>query len=161
LRIYKTSDGLSSDAIVCVTEDATGRIYAATVKGVDRLDPRTGYIKHFSVADGLARGNITMASRDGAGDLWFATTQGLSRLSPTADRPPAIPSVRITDLRIGRDRYPVSQLGETRIRRGDLQPSQNQFQVAFVGFSDEPEANLRYIHAGGRRVGLAGAGQGP
>ncbi len=146
LRIYKASDGLSSDAIVCVTQDATGRIYAATVKGVDRLDPRTGYIKHFSVADGLARGNITMASRDGAGDLWFATTQGLSRLSPTADRSPAIPSVRITDLRIGRDRYPVSQLGETRIRRGKLQPSQNQFQVAFVGFSDEPEANLRYTY---------------
>ncbi|MGC9952145.1 MAG: two-component regulator propeller domain-containing protein [Bryobacteraceae bacterium] len=146
LRIYKTSDGLSSDAIICLTEDSTGRIYAATVKGVDRLDPRTGYIKHFSVADGLARGNITMASRDGAGDLWFATTQGLSRLSPTADRPPAIPSVRITDLRIGRDRYPVSQLGETRIRRGDLQPSQNQVQVAFVGFSDEPEANLRYLY---------------
>jgi len=146
LRIYKASDGLSSDAIVCVTQDATGRIYAATVKGVDRLDPRTGYIKHYSVADGLARGNITMAVRDGAGDLWFATTQGLSRLSPTADRSPAIPSVRITDLRIGRDRYPVSQLGETRIRRGKLQPSQNQFQVAFVGFSDEPEANLRYTY---------------
>lgn len=145
-RIYKTSDGLSSDAIVCVTEDATGRIYAATVKGVDRLDPRTGSIRHSSVADGLARGNITTASRDGAGDLWFATTQGLSRLSPTLDRPPAIPSVRITDLRIGRERYPVSQLGETHIRRGDLQPSQNQFQVAFVGFSDEPEANLRYTY---------------
>jgi streptogramin lyase/two-component sensor histidine kinase len=145
-RIYKASDGLSSDGIMCITEDAAGRIYAATMKGVDRLDPRTGHIKHFSTADGLARGNIRMAIGDGAGELWFATTQGLSRLSPTADRPPAVPSVRITDLHIGRERYPVSQVGEIRISRGDWQPSRNQFRVAFVGFSDEPEANLRYTY---------------
>jgi signal transduction histidine kinase len=48
------------------------------------------------------------------------------------------------DLRVGRDRYPVSQVGETRIPRGDLQPSQNQIQVEFVGFSDEPEESLNY-----------------
>ena len=54
--------------------------------------------------------------------------------------------MRITDLRVGREGYPVSQVGETRIARGDLQPSQNQFQVAFVGFSDEPEANLLYTY---------------
>ena len=145
MRIYKASDGLSSDGIMCVTEDAAGLIYAAT-NGVDRLDPRTGHIKYFSTAEGLARGNIRMAVRDGAGDLWFATTQGLSRLSPSADKPPAIPSVRITDLRIGRERYPISQIGETRILHRDLQPSQNQFQVAFAGLSDEPEANLRYSY---------------
>ncbi len=146
VRLYRTTDGLSSDSVVCITGDATGRIYGATVKGVDRLDPRTGYIKQFSVADGLARGNVTSAVSDDAGNLWFATTQGLSRLSPTADRPPTRPSIRITDLRIGRERYPVSPVGETRIRRGDLQPSQNLFQAAFVGFSDEPETNLRYTY---------------
>jgi signal transduction histidine kinase len=54
--------------------------------------------------------------------------------------------VRITDLRVGRDRYPVSQIGEMLIPRGDLQPSQNQFQVEFVGFNDEPEESLRYTY---------------
>jgi signal transduction histidine kinase len=146
MRIYKTTDGLSSDTISSLVEDRAGRIYAATAKSLDRLDPRTGHIKHFSTADGLAHGWITEALRDASGDLWFATTQGLSILSPTADLPTAVPSVRITDLRIGRERYPVSQVGETSIRRGDLQPQQNQFQVAFVGFSDEPEANLRYAY---------------
>src|ERR1017187_4680599 len=146
VQVYKTSDGLASDAINCIIEDTAGRIYAGTGKGVDRLDPRTGRIKHFSTADGLAHGELKMALRDRSGNLWFGTTQGLSRLSPAADRPPAIPSVRITDLRVGREGYPVSQVGETRIARGDLQPSQNQFQVAFVGFSDEPEANLLYTY---------------
>jgi hypothetical protein len=69
-----------------------------------------------------------------------------------------IPSVRITDLSIGRERYPVSQVGETRIVRGNLQPSRNQFRVAFVGFSDEPEANLRYSY---RLEGGESGWQGP
>jgi signal transduction histidine kinase/ligand-binding sensor domain-containing protein len=146
LRVYNTSDGLASDSIKCIIEDTAGRIYAGTGKGVDRLDPRTGRIKHFSTADGLGHGELKMALRDRSGNLWFGTAQGLSRLTPAADRPPAIPSVRIMDLRVGREGYPVSQVGETRIARGDLQPSQNQFQVAFVGFSDEPEANLRYTY---------------
>jgi signal transduction histidine kinase/ligand-binding sensor domain-containing protein len=146
MRVYKASDGLASDAVTAIAEDAVGRLYVATAKGLDRLDPRTGHIKHFSTADGLAHGNIRMALRDGAGDLWFATTQGLSRLSPLADRQPTVPSVRITDLQLGQQRYPVSQVGDARIVPGDLQPSQNQFQVAFVGFSDEPEANLRYTY---------------
>ena len=159
IRIYKAADGLFSDSFECITEDAAGRIYAAGT-GLDRLDPRTGHIKHFSTADGLARGGIRMAIKDGAGDLWFATTLGLSRLSPTADKPPAIPSVRITDLHIGRERYPVSQVGETRISRGDLQPSRNQFRVAFVGFSDEPEANLRYTYRlEGGKAGWQGPGR--
>jgi ligand-binding sensor domain-containing protein/signal transduction histidine kinase len=149
VKVYNTTNGLpaerlASNAVYCIVEDQAGRIYACTAKGVDRLDPKAGGIKHFSVADGLAHGVLTSALRDASGDLWFATMQGLSRLSPAADRPPAIPSVRITDLRVGRDRYPVSQVGETRIRRGDLQPSQNQFQVEFVGFNDEPEESLRY-----------------
>ena len=95
LRVYNTSDGLASDSIKCIIEDTAGRIYAGTGKGVDRLDPRTGRIKHFSTADGLGHGELKMALRDRSGNLWFATTQGLSRLSPAADRPPAVPSVRI------------------------------------------------------------------
>ena len=61
VRVYKTSDGLASDAINCIIEDTAGRIYAGTTKGVDRLDPRTGHIKHFSTADGLAHGEVKVA----------------------------------------------------------------------------------------------------
>jgi signal transduction histidine kinase/streptogramin lyase len=146
VRTYSTANGLASDTIYCIVDDKAGRIYLGTAKGVDRLNPRTGDIKHFSVADGLAHGQLISALRDASGNIWFATTQGLSRLTPTTDQPPTVPSVRITDLRVGRDRYPVSQVGETRIPRGDLQPSQNQFQVEFVGFNDEPEESLRYTY---------------
>jgi signal transduction histidine kinase/streptogramin lyase len=146
VRTYNTAQRLASNTIYCIVEDQSGRIYACTAKGVDRLNPKTGDVKHFSTADGLAHGEMTSALRDASGDLWFATKQGLSRLTPAGDRPPSVPSVLITDLRVGRDRYPVSQAGESLIQRGELQPSQNQFQVAFVGFNDEPEESLRYAY---------------
>jgi ligand-binding sensor domain-containing protein/signal transduction histidine kinase len=137
---------LASDTIYCIVEDKAGRIYACTAKGVDRLNPATGDVKHFSAADGLAHGELTSALRDGSGDLWFATKQGLSRLTPRPDRLPSIPLVRITDLRVGSDRYPVSQAGETLVQRGDLPSSQNELQFEFVGFNNEPEQSLRYTY---------------
>ncbi len=146
VRSYNTRNGLASNTVHCLVEDSAGRIYAGTQKGVDRLNPKTGQVKHFSVADGLAHGRTTSALRDASGNLWFATTQGLSKLTPTADEPPTVPSVYITDLRVGRERYPASQVGETFIRRGKLQPSQNQLEVEFVGHNEEPEENLRYTY---------------
>jgi ligand-binding sensor domain-containing protein/signal transduction histidine kinase len=146
LRAFNTGTGLASNSILCLVEDQIGRIYAGTQKGVDQLNPKTGHVKHFSVADGLAHGEMKSAFRDASGNLWFATTQGLSRLTPAADRPPSIPSVLITDLRIGRERYPVSERGESVIPRLRLQPSQNQIRVEFVGFNDEPGERLRYTY---------------
>ncbi|MGC9944958.1 MAG: two-component regulator propeller domain-containing protein [Bryobacteraceae bacterium] len=145
-RTYDVSSGLASDTILCLVEDEMGRIYAGTGKGVDRLDPATGRIKHFSTADGLAHGELRSAFRDRSGDLWFGTTQGLSRLTPTPGRPPARPTVLITDLKIFGKAHPVSQAGETRIQAPALDHSRNQLQVAFVGFNDEPEWSLRYTY---------------
>jgi ligand-binding sensor domain-containing protein/signal transduction histidine kinase len=146
VRTYDTATGLASNLIQCLVEDNAGRIYAGTGRGVDRLNPATGRIKHFSSADGLAHGKLTTALRDGSGNLWFATKQGLSRLTPIADQPPAVPSVLITDLRIGGVSYPMSQRGETLIRQLELEPSRNQLQVEFAGFNDEPGESLRYSY---------------
>jgi len=54
LVAYTTKDGLSSNNIRTITEDLFGNIYVGTVRGVDRLSPNTGRLKHFSVTDGLA-----------------------------------------------------------------------------------------------------------
>ena len=33
MRVYKSADGLASDAVLCVAQDTTGRIYAARPGG--------------------------------------------------------------------------------------------------------------------------------
>jgi ligand-binding sensor domain-containing protein/signal transduction histidine kinase len=155
LEIYDTARGMSSNNVTCITSDLQGRIYAGTGKGVDRLESKTGHIRHFSSANGLAHGALKAAFRDRKGSLWFATTQGLSRLVPTGptasqpsvtSQPVAGPRVFVTDLRIGGVAYPVSQLGETRVSRLELNPSQNQLQVDFVGIDYEPGDVLRYSY---------------
>jgi signal transduction histidine kinase len=137
---------MASNIVLCITDDRQGRIYAGTGKGVDRLDPKTGHIRHFSTANGLAHGEFTSALRDRSGSLWFATKQGLSRLIPDSDRPPVQPRVLITDLRVGNATYPVSQLGEAHVSTPDLSPSQNQLQIEFVGLDYEPGDLLRYSY---------------
>ncbi|HTQ57410.1 MAG TPA: two-component regulator propeller domain-containing protein [Bryobacteraceae bacterium] len=153
-RLYSTTNGLASASVRCLAEDNSGRIYAGTAKGVDRLNLATGRIMHFTANDGLPHGEMTSAFRDAAGNLWFATTQGLSRLGPAGDRPPGFPSVRITQLRIPHREGQVSAAGETVLHLGRLQPSQNQLQVEFVGANNEPEESLSYMFA------LEGGGEG-
>ena len=115
---------------------STGRIYAGTGKGVDRLEPKTGHIRDFSSANGLAHGALKSAFRDRNGSLWFATTQGLSKLTPTAliptaDRPAAGPRVFVTDLRIGGVAIRYRRLGR-RVSPGlnetVAEPASNRFR---------------------------------
>jgi signal transduction histidine kinase len=144
IEVYNKARGMASSFILCIANDRQGRIYTGTSRGVDRLDPKTGHIRHFS--SGLAHGEFTSAVRDRSGSLWFATKQGLSRLIDAEDRPAVRPPVFITDLRIGGGTYPVSQLGETRLSGIELKPSQNQLQVEFVGLDYEPGEVLRYSY---------------
>ena len=146
VEVYNSDRGMASNTINCLVEDLQGRIYAGTGKGVDRLDPKTGHIRHFSGADGLARGEFKSAVRDRSGSLWFATTQGLSRLTSTEDRPPVVPRVLITDLQIGGAPRPISQLGEVKLAGLELKPAQNQLRVDFVGVDYEPGQIIRYSY---------------
>ncbi|HEY8462378.1 MAG TPA: two-component regulator propeller domain-containing protein, partial [Blastocatellia bacterium] len=97
---YTMAEGLSSNDARCFTEDRWGRIYIGTVRGVDRLDPTTGRIKHYTLADGLSSDFVICALRDRRGWLWFGTMKGLSRLIPEPDRPATPPPVLITGLRV-------------------------------------------------------------
>jgi ligand-binding sensor domain-containing protein/signal transduction histidine kinase len=146
IEVYTRATGMSSDIIECLVEDRVGHIYAGTGKGVDRLDPTSDHIRHFSTADGLARGQFHGAARDRSGALWFATTLGLSRLIPGDDPRPLAPRIFITSLRLGGEDYAVSQLGAERIAAPDLNPSQDQVQVEFVGIDYEPGAVVRYSY---------------
>jgi ligand-binding sensor domain-containing protein/signal transduction histidine kinase len=141
---YTTAEGLSSNDVRCITEDRWGRIYIGTGRGLDRLDPATGHIKHFTSTDGLARGKVEDCFCDRQGALWFGTALGLSRLVPEPDLPQSPPPILINGLRIAGSKYPISELGETEVSRLDLAPNQNQLQIEFVGLEFGLGELLRY-----------------
>lgn len=134
--LYSVKDGLSSVDVRAITEDHFGRIYLFTGRGVDRMDPDTGKIRHYTEAEGLipsgADHNVAFCDRQGR--LWFGLV-GLSRLDPEPDRPSRPPPIRVTKLRIGGAEYPISELGETDLSGLVLQPNENQIQIEFASLN--------------------------
>jgi signal transduction histidine kinase/ligand-binding sensor domain-containing protein len=140
---YTTAHGLSSNMVGGVTSDRWGRIYASTGRGLDRLDPATGQVRHFTTADGLAGYTTGVAFRDHHGALWFGSDVGVSRLIPELDSTEP-PPILISGVRIAGELHPLSELGETVVPEIRLGPSENQIQIDFVGLSFGTGEQLRY-----------------
>jgi signal transduction histidine kinase len=130
---YTTRQGLSSNEVLCMTEDLSGNIYLGGARGVDRLDPGSGHVKHYTTSDGLAFGELQTAFRDSRGWLWFGTQRGLSRLIPSAAKARPATHARITRISVAGALVPVSPLGQEEVALPDLQPGHEQVQIEFVG----------------------------
>jgi signal transduction histidine kinase/streptogramin lyase len=143
---YTTGEGLSSNNVRALTEDFEGRIYAGTVRGVDRLSPGTGRIRHYTTADGLADEFITVAFRARDGALWFGTQNGLSRLAPAPDPFEHAPPILIGDLRVAGVKQPVSELGQASVAGLELDYTQANLQIEFFSLSFAPAERIRYQH---------------
>ena len=141
---YAIGQGLSSNNTAVITEDLRGYIYVGGGNGLDRLDPATGRVKHFSTADGLPTGVFLDAFRDRHGVLWFGMSSGLARLEPAVDMPSAPPTVLVTAMRVSGTPQPISALGERDLSLPDLPPDHNQVEIDFVGLSFRPGDVLRY-----------------
>ena len=141
---YTVKEGLSTDQITCITEDQWGRIYLGTGLGVDRLDPETGRVKHFTIADGLPNGYVNVAFRDRNNTLWFGTLQGLSKLTPTLDASSGAPPILIQQVRVGGNNLPLSELGVTQLDGLEFDANKNQLEIKFVSLGFRSGDVLRY-----------------
>lgn len=149
---YTTAEGLSSNGVYCVTEDASGRIYIGTGRGLDRLNPQSGQVENFTTADGLPDSDIQVAYRDRNNALWFATTNGLARFIPEPERQRMPPTILITGLRVAGLVQPISILGETEISNIELNSDERQVTIDFVGLGANLGEKLRYEYRlGGER----------
>jgi ligand-binding sensor domain-containing protein len=144
IQVYTTAQGLSSNAVRCITEDKWGRIYAGTGRGVDRIDPWTGAVRWYSAADGLPVGEMNAAYCDRQGVLWFGTMLGLARLTPEPDRPRVEEPILISGLHVRGVPSPISDLGESQLSGLVFGPNQNQFQFQFLGLTFASGQTLRY-----------------
>ena len=141
---YKTGNGLASNNVRSITEDDFGQIYVGTARGVNRITPESGYIKHYSTADGLAGDFVSSAFRASGGALWFGTPNGLSRLVPEQTVRTLAPPIWLSGLRIAGASKSVPELGSAEISGLELAPSENNLQIDFFGLDFSPKASLRY-----------------
>ncbi len=145
VHVYDKSRGLSSNNVTCMVEDDLGTLYLGTPRGVDRLDPETGHVRHLSPLDGVSYGGFSSAICDRSGAIWLSSYRGVSRLIPEPSRAIRMSEVLITGLQAGGEDYPISQLGERSIGGLRLGPSRNRMQVEFVTPGGEGGGDLRYI----------------
>ncbi|MCY7345815.1 MAG: histidine kinase [Pyrinomonadaceae bacterium] len=141
---YTPAEGLSSIGVSCITEDAFGRIYIGTGRGLDRLNADTGQVENFATADGLPNSNVETAYRDRQNNLWFGTTSGLARFVPEPPRQRQPPNILITGLRVSGVPQAVSVLGETATAPLDLSSDQQQITVDFLGLATNLGEHLKY-----------------
>jgi ligand-binding sensor domain-containing protein/two-component sensor histidine kinase len=80
IRTYTTADGLASDRIFCIHQDAHGFLWFCTAEGLSRFD---GYsFTNYHTGDGLP-GNVVRNLIEGrTGMYWIVTTDGVARFDP-------------------------------------------------------------------------------
>ncbi len=144
VRVYGRAHGLSSSELWCLTSDRDGRIYAGSARGVDRIDPASDRITHFSSADGLASGDIRSALCDRNGSLWFLSNRGLSRFQPMPSGWQPLPETRITGIRVAGVPHPVSDLGQKRVADADFPWGRNSVQIDFSALAFQSREQISY-----------------
>jgi signal transduction histidine kinase/ligand-binding sensor domain-containing protein len=144
-RNWTTRDGLASDAVWSITEDARGRIYFGTARGIDRLEPKSGRVHHITALDGLAGDIVYHCITDRRGFIWVGTSNGVSRIDPTHDDPePALPRVHIERVQVAGNDVAVPALGGDDVAGGAFAASDDNVRIDFVAPCFRGERDLRY-----------------
>lgn len=148
---FTTAQGLSSNDTRSLVEDRFGRIYIGTMGGLDRLDPATGSVKHYTTADGLANQLVEVAFCDRQGVLWFGSSTGLSSMLPEPDAPRLPVRALIAGLRVNGITQALSPLGVPEIPAFELRPGQNNISIDFlaVSFREPPRYQYKLEGAAG------------
>jgi signal transduction histidine kinase len=144
IQRYGLEQGLSSEHVFSLAEDDGGRIYVAGGRGVDRLDPKTATLHHFTSSSGLPPGDTQFLFRDRHGSIWFASFYGLARYRPEPDQTSDTPAPLLRALRVGGDPYPISETGERVVTGMDLAPGHNSLEVEFRALHFDIGEGLRY-----------------
>jgi ligand-binding sensor domain-containing protein/two-component sensor histidine kinase len=142
---YSEADGLASNTVWSVAEDDSGRIYLGTGRGLDRLDPITGRIRHITAGERLFGDAIVQCMKDSRGNIWVATTTAILKLDPRGEpdqgRPPPI---YLTKLRVAGDELPMPDAGAIHGPSLTLGPSANDLLIEYVGLDFHSDRELRY-----------------
>ena len=144
------SQGLASDSIDKLLEDAQGRIWASTDDGLSVIDPVTFEIRSLRRAEGAPIANHWAGAGDltSHGELLFGGVGGLVIVQPEklalwSYRPPIV----VTDVRIGGKRVPAGDFSRDRMSTPLIvMPDANSIAVEFAALDySAPERN-RYSY---------------
>lgn len=138
---YTTADGLPSNVIYGILEDAHNCLWISTNQGLSCLNPESGKFRNFTIMDGL-QGNQFNANaycRQADGNMLFGGVNGITSFRPeTLVDNPYVPKPIINKLLVfNKEVLPDDETGilEESIQYTEkivLSSSQNSFALSFV-----------------------------
>jgi ligand-binding sensor domain-containing protein/signal transduction histidine kinase len=151
--VYTESEGLASNAVSCLLEDARGDVWMSTTEGVSRFMLGSDRFRNYSVEDGMPGRDMTgwsACSRGHDGELYFGGFAGAVAFDPKAvvDNP-YTPQVALTGLELAG--VPV-HLGPgsplvraiTYMNELRLSSSQRSFAIEYAALSFRSPGTNRY-----------------
>jgi ligand-binding sensor domain-containing protein/signal transduction histidine kinase len=133
-RIAVPSDRLMSGSVWCITDDARGRLYLGTGRGLDRVDPSTGAIEHLTAVEGLSGSIVNACVTDRTGHVWVATSAGVSRFDPDSEPGrPSAPRVYVTGLTVAGEERLLAERGLDALPPLTLAASMDNLRVEVTG----------------------------
>jgi diguanylate cyclase (GGDEF)-like protein len=141
---FSKQEGLSSNDILGLAFDPSGRLWASTDKGVDEYDQ--SHWRHYGTEDGLIwdDNNDFSLHADAGGNVWVGTSNGLSRYTaspyPIPDSPPSV--VLTTIAGVGQEFQAEDQPVLPYAHSSLL------FRFSGLNYSDEARTRFRYRLAG-------------
>ncbi len=143
-QVLAVKDGLLHNSVVDVLEDAAGRIYLLTMRGVNILDFSSAQLRIRSLqnSDGLASDECSANSGwvDRKGRIWIGSIRGATCYDPAHDRPDALPpKMHIERMRLFDQDIPI-QRQTAPVFAND----QNYFKFDFVGINLQAPDKVRY-----------------
>jgi ligand-binding sensor domain-containing protein/PAS domain-containing protein len=81
----KNPNSLTNNSINSLARDKTGNIWIGSNRGLNKLNPKSGVLKKYTINNGLVNDQIYSIIEDDANNIWFTTSNGLTRLNYLTD----------------------------------------------------------------------------
>ena len=100
---YAEPEGVANAIIYKILEDASGKLWVSTNKGISSFDPKTAKFKNYSADNGVQRSTYILGAglKTSSGDLFFGGLDGFNYFNPARfNCNKNIPNIVLTDLKV-------------------------------------------------------------
>jgi signal transduction histidine kinase/ligand-binding sensor domain-containing protein/DNA-binding NarL/FixJ family response regulator len=150
---YTTYNGLPSDVLLSILEDAQGHLWVTTENGLSKFDPQTGYFENYDErnfgAKVLFSESTSMSDNDG--NLWFGSDMGFVVFKPAdIHKSKFVPNIVLTGLSLfNKQIYPAPN-GSVLTKHIDnteelvLTHKQNVFSITYAALDMKYTDKVNY-----------------
>lgn len=150
IRHFNERTGLLFNSVIAINEDADGRLWALSERGLSRLDPETMQIKNFAMPDILPGYDVFRAvnqlTKLSDGRIVFPLNNGLTIFNPRSlNDNPYLPIVHIEEIIYSNPAASEKAFNKVLAyghKTLELPYDQNRVQIDYIGLQyDNPEQN--------------------